>query len=153
MIAQQAEGEETPIMVMRAYGVATRTVTGEGDNGPWTAFIGQFKAVNLLDGVEYTSGKMFLPGVASDLLEGELGSAENNSVEFGFDIIAVPDESSATGYVYQAESLIEPEKDDTFSRLEQAIPAPALYDKSDGKTDSKPAADKPAANRKPPAKK
>jgi len=136
MIASQPEGEEKSVPVMRAYGTATRTQTGEGDNGPWVAFVGQFKAVNLLDGVEYTSGKMFLPDVASDLLEGALGAAENNNVEFAFDIIAVPDEASATGYVYQAESLIEPEKDDTFSRMEKTLPT-QLEDKSDSKTDIK----------------
>jgi len=129
MIAAQAEGKAKSIPVMRVYGVATRMLTGEGDNGSWVAFIGQFKAVNLLDGVEYTSGKLFLPDVASDLLEGALGAAETNSVEFGFDVIVVPDESSGTGYVYQAEPLIEPEKDDTFSRLEKVMPV-ALEDKS-----------------------
>ncbi len=129
LIAAQPEGEEKPIPFMRVYGVATRAEIGESDYGVWKAFIGQFKAVNLLDGVEYSSGKLFLPDVAGDLLEGALGASETNSVEFGFDLIAVPDEASTIGYVYQAESLIEPAKDDTFSRLEKSLPGKVLEHK------------------------
>ena len=128
MIAAQPEGEAMPVTIMRVYGVATKTVTGESDNGNWVAFLGQFKAINLLDGTEYSSGKLFLPGVASDLLEGALGG-DNNSAEFGFDIIVVPDDSSAVGYVYQAESLIQPTEDDTLSRLEKSLPGKVLEHK------------------------
>lgn len=128
MVASEAITK--PTAVMRMFGVATRTQTGEGDNGPYVAFIGQFKAINLLDGTEYTSGKAFLPDVASDLLEGALASEGANGAEFAFDILVVPDESSAPGYVYQAESLIKPSEDDTLARLEKAVTLPtALEDK------------------------
>jgi len=134
LIAAQPEGEEKPVPFMRVYGVATRVETGESDYGVWKAFIGQFKAVNLLDGVEYSSGKLFLPDVAGDLLEGALGASETSSVEFGFDLIAVPDTESNVGYVYQAEPLIEPAKDDTFSRLEKSLPGKVLEHKPANKT-------------------
>ncbi len=129
MIAAQPEGEEKPIPFMRVYGVATSVETGESDYGAWKAFIGQFKAINLLDGTEYNSGKLFLPNVAGDLLDGSLGASEINNVEFGFDLIAVPDSESTVGYVYEAEPLIEPAKDDTFSRLERNLPGKVLEHK------------------------
>ncbi len=149
MIAAQPEGEEKPIPVMRVYGVASRTATGESDNGSWTAFIGQFKAINLIDGTEHNSGKLFLPDVAGDLLEGALLASETNSVEFGFDIIAVPDDVSAPGYVYDAEPLIEPAKDDTFFRLEKNLPGRVLEHKPDSKKETgKETATGTAANKK-----
>ncbi len=123
MVASDEIKEPTPIM--RVFGMASRVLTGESDFGPWVAFIGQFKAINLLDGTEYQSGKAFLPDVASDLLEGAVSSSEAGSVEFGFDILAVPDEESATGYIYQADPLIKPAEDDTLLRLEQNLNPPA----------------------------
>lgn len=134
-----------PTAIMRIFGVATRAQVGEGDNGPWVAFIGQFKAINLLDGTEYTSGKAFLPDVASDLLEGALAGDGAQGAEFGFDVLVVPDESSATGYIYQAESLIKPTEDDTLSRLEKTVTPPAALEDKGKET--------PAADTKADAKK
>jgi len=144
MVAAEEIKGATPIM--RVFGTASRAVVGESDNGPWVAFVGQFKAVNLLDGTEHQSGKLFLPDVASDLLEGAVSANEAGSVEFGFDILAVPDESSAVGYVYQANSLIKPAEDDTLLRLEQNLNPPTDKPATDK------VADKPAPTAKKPAK-
>lgn len=119
MVANEEIKEKTA--VMRVFGVASKVVTGTSDNGDWVAFIGQFKAINTVSGEEFASGKLFLPGVASDLLEGAVNSDEANAVEFGFDILVEPNDASATGYIYQAESLIAPSEDDTLARMEKAI--------------------------------
>ena len=130
MVAAGDIKKSTP--VMRAYGKATGIQTGTSDNGDWVAFKGEFKGINLLTGEEYGSGKLFMPDVASDLLEGMLVGEEVNGVEFGFDLLVKPDASSATGYVYEAEPLIKPAQDDTLSRLAADLPAlpKALADKS-----------------------
>ena len=121
MVASGEIKEKTA--VMRVYGIASKIVTGTSDNGDWVAFLGQFKAINLLTGVDFTSGKLFLPGVASDLVEGAINGDGANAIEFGFDVLVEPDESSAVGYIYQAESLIPPSDDDTLSKLEKTLTA------------------------------
>jgi hypothetical protein len=109
--------------VMRVFGVAAKIRNGESDNGVWIAFLGQFEAINLLDGVEYRSGKLFLPSVASDLLEGAISSNGGKPVEFGYDISVEQNEDSSTGYIYSVVSLIEPKEDVTMSRLKKSVMA------------------------------
>lgn len=109
--------------VLRVIGIANKLETGEGDNGAWVAFKGSFKCVNLMTGEECRGGKLFLPDVASDLIETALSDENNDSVEFGFDISIMKNEKSAVGYEYSATPLLEAKEADPLAALEQSIPA------------------------------
>ena len=95
------------------FGKAGGVVTGESDNGPWTAFRGQFKAVNH-DGTEHVGSRLFLEKGAEDALLGVLQGPEATGVEFAFEIYVTYDETAVTEYVYSSEALMvedENEKD------------------------------------------
>lgn len=111
------EGESKA--VMRIFGIANGTQTGESDMGPWTALKGEFKVKNLLTNKEFISGKCFLPRSISELIEGQLGDGQK--VQFAFDIIVVEDESSQVGYHYTAEPLIKPQENNALALLENQV--------------------------------
>jgi len=108
--------------VMRAYGTASTVIGGDSDYGPWIAFKGNFKAENLLTGEVVASGKLFLPEVGSDLLEGAVNGCDGQ-VEFAFDIGVKYDDDSATGYIYTATPLLEAAEDEAMNRIEQNFAA------------------------------
>lgn len=116
-------GLKASVAIVRIVGIATRLVTGESDYGPWVKFKGNFKATNLLTGEEFRSGSCLMPEVASDLVEGAMCGEGVDGVNFAFDILLVPDDSSATGYVYQAEPLIDYTESDPLALLESQVAA------------------------------
>ena len=91
---------------------------------------------------------MFLPEVASNLVEQAFISAQEGdnpveSMKFAFDIKKVSDETSATGYVYSAVSLIETKESDPLNEMAAGLPpaqmiaqlpAPAEPEKDGNKT-------------------
>lgn len=107
-------------IIMRILGIANGTKVGDGDNGPWTALIGEFKATNILTGKEFISGKCFLPGAISDLVVGQLGG-DTHKVQFGFDIIIVEDIDSQAGYHYTATPLLKPAESNPIALLEKQL--------------------------------
>lgn len=119
------------ILLMTVIGIATGIKQGESTYGPWTALMGNFKVKNAKNDKEYRSGQLFLPDVALNLVEPAL--IENDSVSFAFEILAVYDESSATGYIYSCIPLIEPAENDPLvmleSTIQKALPAPANDEK------------------------
>jgi len=118
--------EKGPVRVMRVYGQTSKVEYGSGDNGDWTRFKGQIEAVNLLTKKISRSGALFLPGVASDILEGELlaakGEDENSNIQFGFEIGVVASDNSATGYEYTAASMVQESDSDVLSAIRSSLP-------------------------------
>jgi hypothetical protein len=106
--------------IMRVVGIANGTQAGEGDNGPWIALKGEFKATNLLNNKSFISGKCFLPSAVSDLVSGQLGG-EVQKVQFAFDIVIVEDIKSQVGYHYNAVPLMKPQENNALSLLEHQI--------------------------------
>lgn len=106
--------------IMRIFGIMRGTKKGmtarQNQDGSiaqqeWTAFIGNFQAVNLLTGQNFISAKAFLPGAAGALIEqtwNEAQDGENGaeSMKFAFDIIKTANDTSAVGYTYSATPLI-----------------------------------------------
>lgn len=126
-------GENAPadgkIPVMRVMGIANGFKTGTSDNGDWIAILGQFAATDLSTGEIARSGQCFLPISATGLVHAALRAEGVQHVEFAFDIVAVLDESSATGYIYETHSLIAPKEDDPVTKMMaalSAIPLPQL---------------------------
>lgn len=97
------------------------TKTGETDNGDWVSFTGRFEAVNLITGIVYRAGNLFLPSVAEELVLQALEESEGG-VELAFRVSIREDESSATGYVYEVAPLMAPHEDDELARLRESLP-------------------------------
>ena len=107
--------------LFRVFGIANKIKTGDGDNGPWSAAEGQFKAVCSETGEEFAAGVCFLPDVAQNMVNAIVTNAEGQSVEFGFIIYVTEAPDSMTGYTYAAEPLIKPTEDDPLERLEKQL--------------------------------
>lgn len=114
--------------VMRVFGIASGLKKGESNYGEYTAFLGQFRAVNLASGEVFSAGKCFLPVCAQELIEANIGP--DSRVEFALDIEVVPDDTVQVGYFYSAAPILEPSENDPLellaSKIESvaALPAP-----------------------------
>lgn len=120
--------------VMRVVGRATDTKKGKGrrvddddiaatsetradaKDAPWKGLVGEFIATNLQTGEQFYSGVAFFPEFALDMVAGKLGGDIDN-VEFGVDIYARYDETSATAYVYEVDFLSDMAQDDRMLAL------------------------------------
>jgi hypothetical protein len=116
---------------------------GEGDNGPWVKFKGSFQAQRF-DGTVFASPAAFFPQPFQDSLESAIMERQANgeavSIETAVDIFIVPDESAATGYVYEGEPVMEVQDDtaNLLARLNAETPLPALtHDKAEEKPTKK----------------
>lgn len=118
--------DKSTLHVMRVIGVANKLVTGNSDFGAFVGFLGNFEATNVKTGEVFRSGQMFLPPIASNLLEAAIAHAEGKNVEFGFDIGVKEDDASAVGYIFTATPLIDAGESDPVAMLKSRITAPAL---------------------------
>ncbi len=127
--------EEGAKSIVRVIGLANGVQTGESAYGTWTAFKGNFKAINLETGETFSSAKVFIPAIAQNLIEGALSNASNDAVEFAFDIGIKPakDSKGADSYEYTVKPLIEASDNDPLAALEKRLSAPALEDKTETK--------------------
>ena len=89
----------------------------------------------------FRTGQLFLPDVALDLVApAVIASKKSETVQFAFRIGVVKDSTSATGYVYVAEALIEPEENDPLALLagkalpKLSLPAPDTDGNIDAET-------------------
>jgi hypothetical protein len=107
--------------IVRIFGMTGSTKTGESDYGPFVAFRGRFKAINLVSGEEFTSSMCYLPELASDMVQGALETAGDANIEFAFDVGVQYDAQSATSYIYTVNPLLEPSNADPLSAFEKHI--------------------------------
>jgi hypothetical protein len=112
------DGESLPLM--RVFGVANKATDTESDLGPYVKFRGQFKGVSMETGESYRSGSCILPATAQELLAGAF-TKDVSEVEFAFEIGIHYDETAATQYVYDVESLHEAGQADSVSALEAKL--------------------------------
>lgn len=127
--AQKAEGETVPLL--RIAGYTTEAQHGQTDKGEFTRLIGEFQAVNILDGTVYQAGQTILPSFIADQLAAALRvSAE---IEMALEIGVQADESAIAGFVYTARPLIEPAKDSRLNKLLERAGMAALLPAPEGK--------------------
>ncbi len=120
--------------IMDVWGIAGRFRAGESDLGPYTRFVGQFKATNLKTGEIFRASACLLPKFLEEDLVAAMTvgeSAEVKNAQFGVRIYAKFDKNAATKYIYVADSLVEAATSDAMLALEQqikgaaaALPAP-----------------------------
>jgi hypothetical protein len=132
-IGKDAKGKDTPVaksnehnkFLFRVLGMASGMKTGVSTYGEWVAFMGQFEATVIETGEVFRAGKLFLPPIASNLLQ---GAVNGSPVEFGFDVGVTPAPNSATGYEWTVTPILEVSESDPVKLLANKLTAnaPAL---------------------------
>lgn len=148
-VAQVAEGEVVP--AMRVVGVANGYKAGQTDKGEYVTLLGEFQAINLMTGEQFTSSRAIIPTFIAENFVPAL--QQHGNAEFALDIGARRKDSAVAGYEFIMRPLIESKASDRLSALLEVASKAAPLALAAPKSDSKPAAkpdDKPAA--KSPAK-
>jgi hypothetical protein len=119
---------ESPVALMRVYGICNGIKSGVSTFGEWIAFTGNFKAIRLSDGEVFAGGQLFVPDVVTELLGPVVRAAQGADVEFAFDIGAQGTETEV-GYEYMVNPLMKIEESAPLLALEArlnlaALPAP-----------------------------
>ena len=135
----KVHGKEAVMPLFNVIGMASDSVAGLTDTGPYVRLLGQFKAVNVESGEEFRSGAAILPGSANDMVYGALkGLGEGGgAVEFAFRIGVQRDESTPTGYVYVVEQVYQQGQHDSLAALEHRLAPPANVAQLSDKTKKK----------------
>ena len=120
------DGEK--IALFRVYGMARGTKSDTGDNGPWTAFLGDFRAERLDEKtgevLQYGSGTLFLPSCAETLLIPAVEKSDGSGVEFAFDIGLVGRPTSSVGYEFTAETVLPVKESEAIASLAAKMTPP-----------------------------
>ena len=116
---------EGKVMLMQVFGIATGTKSDESNFGPWTALLGQFRAVNLESGELFQSGVCFLPNTGLNLITPLLKKDGTDGIEFALNIGVIPAENSV-GYEYYVEPVIESQENDPLEILSKKVNQAAL---------------------------
>lgn len=106
--------------IMRLFGKCEKTKAVNTAFGESTAFIGQFRAINLQTGETFQSTKAFLPPVVAGLLASAKTASEGD-IEFALDI-GVKSCNNAHGYEYTVVPLHEPAAADPLEALAKSLP-------------------------------
>ena len=117
------------ISLARFVGIARGIKTGTTNYGEYQALTGEFVAEALAGekvGNRYRSGTLFLPNVALDLVTPAVNNiARGEGIEMAFEVGIERDTTSAIGYVYTANFLMEPAMNDPLEQLVSlALPSP-----------------------------
>jgi hypothetical protein len=120
------KAEDKHLDLAKIWGTARRAKAEtfqmpDGKVSNYLRFIGRFQGINLETGEIFESGACILPGIAQDLLAGELEGDGNKEVMFGFliGVNYVPDAS--VPFEYTVTSLIELTEDDPMLRIAGAL--------------------------------
>ena len=107
-------------------GKATGWQVKETDMGDSILLKGFFEGTSLIADKEgkfnkVRGGQCYLPGSAAEMVSGMFDD-KVQGIEFAFRISIVSDDTAITGYVYNVDSLIEPQEDDALGRLAAQLP-------------------------------
>jgi hypothetical protein len=120
-IERPADGAP-PKALFNIYGVTHSIKRGQTTMGEYTAFLGNFEAVNLDTGEIFAGGKAFLPRVVEEMVVGALASAQaggdvSASVQFALQVGIRTEPKNAYGYVYTCTPLVEIAQGDVLQHL------------------------------------
>lgn len=129
---KEAIKTEKPVFMLRITGViqGVKNFEDRRSGDVKTVFLGEFAGVGP-KGQIYTSDKMFTFRGLEEKFASAFKAGEEKAVEFSYDIHALPDAKSATGYVYAAKSVIPTATTDRLGALlkiagEHALPVDAV---------------------------
>lgn len=109
----------TKFTLAKIFGKAHGVKTGQSDHGEWVAFLGAFGAIvtdekgEIIN--EYRSPKVFLPEPMQTMLAAALHEAD--TVEFAVELGIECDSTSATGYTYTVNPIVEVKESDALAHL------------------------------------
>lgn len=92
----------------------------KGQYGTSWKLKGEFKATNIETNEEYFSGACFLPGLAEELVIGQMDDIGDNSIQFAF-IIGIKAAENKVGYEYVVKPLIKPAENNALALIESKI--------------------------------
>lgn len=119
-------GERVPLF--RVFGLARGAKKGDGDNGPWLAFLGEFRATRIDaesgEVITYGSSTLFLPSCAEELLAPVVMENDGSGVEFAFDIGLIGSPASSVGYEFTADSVLAVKESEAIQSLASRLPPP-----------------------------
>lgn len=116
-----------PVFMIRMFGIiqGVKNFEDKRSGDLKTVFLGDFRAVGP-KGELYESDKLFLFKALEEKLESAFKSGDGKAIEFAYDVSAIPDDKAATGYVYQARSVIPTATNDRLAALATTVGANAL---------------------------
>lgn len=129
LVKKMENGESLPILAV--LGSASGLKTGESQFGTWVKLTGTFGAVDLIneDAEAFRSANLFLPDIALDMVVGALQAIESGSVNLGFELSVIADDTVNIGYRYGVRELMPLAENDPLVMLgnqiaQYALPAP-----------------------------
>lgn len=100
-------------------------VTGESDNGPWTAFKGWFESARCDTGEIAQSGLCFVPKAFEELLvnavKAQQGGDAGAMVEFAVKISIVTSTKAGAGYEFRCKNLVKVQSGDPLKALRDSL--------------------------------
>lgn len=115
--------EQDKAALIRVAGIVNAAKPGQTDKGEFLALIGEFSALNLQTGEQFSSGKCILPNFIADQFGAVL--QQHGTAEFGLEIGAKKDDSAVTGYTFTVRPLVESKSSNRMQELIQTISAEA----------------------------
>ena len=116
-------------LLMRVAGVVKKTEAIQTAYGESIRFLGNFRAIALLSGEVFDSGKLFLPAVAETYVLAAFESAKDDEgfqgLEMAFDLGVIP-AANNQGYQYNVTPLLEKKQEDELDRMLSHLPTPLL---------------------------
>lgn len=106
--------------IMKVLGVVKEKEAVTGQYGTSYRLKGEFKAHNMITKEEFYSGSCFLPGLAEDLVTGQLDPHGENALQFAF-IIGIKAAKNKVGYEYSVKPLIKPAENNALLLIEKQI--------------------------------
>ena len=113
MVKKASEG-----ILYTAYGVITGIKVGSSQYGEWIAFKGDFIAIN--EKHEVSSNLIFLPELATNMLEAAFRQSDADSIEFALKI-GKKKSDSPIGYEYYIESVLDIKASNRLEDLREKI--------------------------------
>ncbi len=118
------------VALIRLAGIVNSGKPGQTDKGEFLKLFGEFQAINLVTGEQFSGAQCILPNFISDQFAAVLAS--NGSAEFALEIGAKENEASVTGYEFTVTPLMESKGSNRMQELigiamknAPALPAPS----------------------------
>lgn len=99
--------KEKRLDLMTLFGVARLARPGSSDYGMYTAFLGEFVAVNMETGEEFGSSKLLVPKILEEQLAGLVGQEGGREVKFAVVIGVRYEPKSQVKYEFTLRPLVE----------------------------------------------
>jgi hypothetical protein len=113
-------GDLKEMAVMKVIGIVKDKEEVKGQYGTSFRLKGEFKAINLSNKQEYFSANCFLPGLAEDLVIGQMDPQGDNAVQFAF-VIGIKAAKNKVGYEFSVMPLIKPAENNALMLIEKQM--------------------------------